>query len=261
MQIQEPQITGESNIDFQRHPDISSLQTALDVIDVLNLMPQIVRKVDFRVCSENDPQFRAEASQLEQAAYENSKYGDRAEGENLFEAQYRGTENHGRIAYIGVYTRKHELAAFFSFFQHKGVIFDQTKEALAQRPDLQEKPIIVVSKIARHPNHSRLLYEAGMPHRNILSLAVFSLAARSENGILIETQAQPDTRRMLQEKTIRKYFPRYEIVLSTPTSDEEARSPHIMLLHFPHMGLKDYLYIGKGIIAATVHNITKKWEA
>lgn len=249
----------KADINFEAHAQLDVNRVSEGVVSMLSLLPTSVRKVDYRVCSPNDLQFRDEAAELERIAYDNSKYGERAEGQDLFANQYRGTEDHGEVSYLGIYTREGNLAAFFNFFQHRGIIFDQTRDTLSTRPDLQQKPIVVVSKIARHPEHSRLLYDAGMPHRTLLSLTVFALAHQSKNGILIETQAQPDTRRMLQEKTIRKYFPRYEIALSTPASDVD-RAPHVMLLHFPHMGVVDYLHIAKGIINSSIKSMLKRWE-
>lgn len=243
----------------ESHPILNTHKVALDVVDMLNLIPAPIRKVSYRVCSPNDPVFRQEASALESEAYDKSKYGERAEGDKLFKDQYRGTTNHGVASYLGVYTPSGELAAFFNFFQHRGVIFDETMEVLNKRVELQTKPIIVISKVARHPNHSRLLYETGMPHRSLLSLTVFSLANRSRDGILIETKAQPDTQRMLQERTVRRYFPRYEVALNVPVNDE-PNAPHIMLLHFPHMYVRDYVHIARGIVNSSIKTIRKRWE-
>ncbi len=253
-------LTGEkAGINFEEQAQLDVNKVSEGIVSMLNLLPISIRKVDYRVCSPNDLKFREEAVELERLAYNNSKYGERAEGQDLFGNQYRGAKNHGDVSYLGIYTKDGRLAAFFNFFQHRGIIFDQTRDTLASRPDLHQKPIVVISKIARHPEHSRLLYDAGMPHRTLLSLTVFALAHQSQNGILIETQAQPDTRRMLQEKTIQKYFPLYEIALSTPTSDAD-RAPHIMLLHFPHMSIFDYMHIARGIVNLSIKSMLKRWE-
>lgn len=253
MSIQQPPSSGVSEM-TNTDAELNSIQVAVNVVDTLNLI-QFLSSVRFKVCLYDNPDFREAAVRLEQKAYQESNYGDRAEGSSLFDNQYRESKDHGKIAYIGVYTRDDILIAFFSFFQNRGTVFSETQEYLSNNPEFQNIPIIVVSKIARDPVYSKLLYQAGMPHRNALALTALTLAAHSPSGILIETKAQPATIRMLQEKNIVRYFPNYRILLSIPMNDS-PEAPHIMLLNFPHMDWTNYLYVGRAILG-TIFNSVK----
>lgn len=234
-------------------------KVAMDIVDLMSLVPAQLRKLDARISFPAQSDFRSQAVELEEAAYADSNYRERAEKEELFENQYRYSDSHGPITYLSLYTKQNELAAFFSIFQNGQTVFEETSDVLSQRPDLKDIPLMVVSKIARHPTHADLLYRAGQPHRTMLALTIFLLANRSENGILLETKAQPATMRMIRGEVMERYFPNYEIVMNIEAGIED-KDPHKILLYFPHMNIFDYLHIAKGIINSGIESLRNRWE-
>lgn len=187
---------------------------------------------------DTDPVFREQAIDVEKKAYAGADYGDRAEGLEMFENQYRRAKVHGDIKYMCVYSGD-RLLAFFSVFQMEGFLFPESKAAkdasgIADLP----VPTIIFSKLVRDPDARGLLKEAGMPHRRLLINVVKSLCRNFDHGILMETHAQPDSQNMLRDFVVRAAFPFYRRILDVETNEEvkngDKRKPRKLLLYFPH---------------------------
>lgn len=209
--------------------------TCRDAIETLNAT-QGQDGCTFELHDDADPAFRRECAELEMAAYQRSVADIAAftEGERMFDHQYRGSPDHGAIAYIAI-RREGRLIAFFSIFQNRRFIFKQSLDAVlgAGNTDLQTTPVFVVSKVAAHPDRSTLRTLAqGQQHRLALGVVLTKLASVSPTGIMMETLAQPTTVNMIQEDNMR-IFSRYHRVLDLPVA-ESGR--HIVLLYYPNLG-------------------------
>lgn len=227
------------------------------VVGYLQMIPESIRRCDFRVCNPDEELFRAQAVALEAKAYDQAGYAERAENESLFENQYRGSVKHGEIAYLGVYTLDGKLAAFFSIFQNFEVIFDACKQKIGEIPALKDIPMFVFSKIARDPSLSDFIYKTGAPHRTLLAMTVVGIAKHCSKGLMVETQAQPDTQRLLRHSNISRFFPNYQRLVDLPIT-EEKDVPHILLLYFPHIRMFDFISIGRAILSQTIKPLKHK---
>lgn len=253
------EIIGKTDIKAEKQVEYLPLQDILfSLVSKLNKLPFSIRKVDFRISEPNHAVFKLKAENLERKAYSDSGYGHRAEEGSIFDNQYRGSTDHGDIQYIGLYTNEGNLTSFFSIFQNNSFLFNESRIAIEKNPDLQGLPVFVISKLARDPDYKKFLYQAGAPHRLALILSILALAWSSKSGILIETQGQPDTIRMVREEVVTRFFPTYRKVIDVPIESDDANPPHKLLLYFPYIGYADIFNTGKELIKQRVRGNTSK---
>lgn len=182
--------------------------------------------LDFHVCADpNEIGISHDSlADMERRGYQNSGYGDRAEGKGLFDDAFRGYRREeivGDLRFV-VVTRTEETSgqrvpiAFFDYFQVTRNLFPEAAAAadafVAERGLTSEPARYIVSKLVADPSRAKELLDA---HRYALVGVLGSLASLSDSGMLLETQAQPATRRMIRKHGT-TYIPGLEVLLDQP---------------------------------------------
>ncbi|HEX7963033.1 MAG TPA: hypothetical protein VF466_00430 [Candidatus Saccharimonadales bacterium] len=186
--------------------------------------------IDFFLCA--DPEeigvSHDALARMERNGYENSGYGERAEGKQLFADAFRGFRPEDRLGDLRfvIVTHTDEASgvrtpvAFFDYFQVGHNLFPEVTEAAAgfvEANGLQPEPArYIVSKLVADPARAMEMRDL---HRYALVGTLSALAGRHENGLFMETQAQPATRRMVRRHG-ETYMPGLQILLDEPLPDD-----------------------------------------
>lgn len=198
---------------------------------------------DFYLCG--DPEeagvSRDALIDLEGRGYQDSGYGERAEGKRLFDEAYRGYEQHSGLRYVILGEKqqtedgeKVKPLAFFNYFkvgEHHGPEWAEAAAEVEMRHGLEQTPdIYIFSKLVRDPDQRRTI---GDLHRLALASTLVALAKASSAGVYVETQAQPATRAMVR-RAGPQYVPGLEIALDQELDvDDEGGKPSKMLIYVP----------------------------
>lgn len=203
---------------------------------------RIPENVDFYFCSEPETVgvSRDQLAEMEMKGYDNSGYGHRAEGKQLFEHALRGYNNQQSLRFVIVGERgeDHTLKplAFFDYFKadrHISEDYAQAALAFQYEHNIQGQPdIYIISKLVADPARAKTTLDL---HRYAIAAVLSALSNTSPAGVLMETQAQPATRRMVGHSAHR-YIPGLQVVLDKDMDEynDPGGKPSKMILYIPH---------------------------